>query len=116
MILCDRSLDSMLAVFSAVVSAAVVRGQVNNLPEGFPAAKGRMTPTEEVSNDFAETYGNRNGNGNDNAGGGGSSSNGNAPSAGGQQEGGALHRNISQGQVWYRHTSFKSVMARRSYF
>lgn len=56
-----------------------------------------MTPTEEVSNDFAQTYGDRGGGGG-NGGGGGGSSNGNAGS-GGPQQGGALHRNISQGQV-----------------
>lgn len=50
---------------------------MNNLPDGLPAARGRMTPTEEVSQDFAETY-----------------CNGSQPEAGG-----ALHRNISQGQV-----------------
>ncbi|CAN0160818.1 unnamed protein product, partial [Ectocarpus sp. 12 AP-2014] len=76
-------------------------GEVNNLPDGLPAAKGRMTPTEEVSNDFAQTYGSVGG------GGGGignrvssnsSGSNANGSSAA-PQAGGALHRNISQGQV-----------------
>lgn len=80
---------------------------MNNLPDGLPAAKGRMTPTEEVSNDFAETYGSgRGGGGNGNRVSSSSGSNANGSSAA-PQAGGALHRNISQGQV----RVFKSAAA-----
>lgn len=67
-----------------------------------------MTPTEEISKDFAETYSSsNNNNGAGSSSGGGSAGGGNKSSSSsngagsslGPQAGGALHRNISQGQV-----------------
>lgn len=92
-----RSVYFTPVIFFFFCSLVSKNNQVNNLPEGLPAAKGRMAPTDEISTDFAETYSNRNED-DDNNNSGSSSINGNGS---GPQAGGALHRNISQGQVSY---------------